>query len=221
MEDKRHNRLLTAEEFGRIFKKCRPIYINIANSYIHDMVAAEDIVCDSFVKMWEKRWELETDNFEAYAFKTVINRCLDYLKVTQSRLRIQQEIHSTGNRMQMYEINSLKSLNPDKLFADEVIGLVKECVRRMPDETRKVFIASRIDLKTYTEISEETGLSVRQITTHMQKALKALREQLKDYIPFIAVILLLLQQQPATIQDSTSAESDNPESVNIISTFSE
>lgn len=185
------------------------------------MVAAEDIVCDSFVKMWEKRWELETDNFEAYAFKTVINRCLDYLKVTQSRLRIQQEIHSTGNRMQMYEINSLKSLNPDKLFADEVIGLVKECVRRMPDETRKVFIASRIDLKTYTEISEETGLSVRQITTHMQKALKALREQLKDYIPFIAVILLLLQQQPATIQDSTSAESDNPESVNIISTFSE
>ena len=178
-------RRLTAKEFGRIFNKCRPIFLRIAISYIHDEKAAEDIVDDCFIKTWEKRDEIITDNFEAYSFKAVINRCLDYLKVQQSRIRIQQDIHATGNRLQMYEISSLQGMNPDKLFESEMIDLVKECLKNMPEDTRRIFIASRLENKTYNEISVETGTSVRQVTSHIQKALKYMRSYLKDYLPAV------------------------------------
>ncbi len=67
----------------------------------------------------------------------------------------------------------------------------------MPDVTRKVFLASRIDEKTYGEISEIYGIPVRQVTSHIQFALRALRYSLKDYLP---LILALVMFQP-TIPD--------------------
>lgn len=81
--------------------------------------------------------------------------------------------------MQTYEINSLESLNPERLFADEINTLVEHGLKRMPEVTRKVFLASRIDEKTYGEISEIYGIPVRQVTSHIQFALKALRNSLK------------------------------------------
>lgn len=190
-EENKYTRNLDEDEFGRIFTKCRPLFIRVANSYIHDIAVAEDITDECFIRMWEKRDGIQTENYEAYAFRALVNRCLDYLKVQQARLRIQQDIHASGNRMQMYEISSLKSLNPDSLFADEIMELIKECVGRMPSVTRKVFIASRVQEKTYSEISEELGIPVRQVTSHIQFALKSLRTSLKDYLPSIVITMLL------------------------------
>ncbi len=190
-EEEKSSRNLTEEEFGRIFSRCRQMFVKIANSYIHDDSAAEDIVNECFIRMWEKRDELKTENYESYAFKSIVNRCLDHLKVENNRTRIQKNIYETNSRMQSYEINSLESLNPERLFADEINTLVEHCLKRMPEVTRKVFLASRIDEKTYGEISEIYGIPVRQVTSHIQFALKALRNSLKDYLPIILAFVML------------------------------
>lgn len=190
-EEEKSSRNLTEEEFGRIFSRCRQMFVKIANSYVHDDSAAEDIVNECFIRMWEKRDELKTENYESYAFKSIVNRCLDHLKVENNRTRIQKNIYETSNRMQTYEINSLESLNPERLFADEINTLVEHCLKRMPEVTRKVFLASRIDEKTYGEISEIYGIPVRQVTSHIQFALKALRNSLKDYLPIILAFVML------------------------------
>lgn len=189
--DDAHIRALTEEEFGRIFSRCRPMYVKIANSYIHDDGAAEDIVNECFIRMWERRSELKTENYEAYAFKSIVNRCLDHLRTLQTRTRIQKNMHEAGNRMQSYEISSLSSLNPESLFADEIEDIVRRCIEGMPDITRKVFLASRIDEKTYGEISETYGIPVRQVTSHIQFALRSLRGSLKDYLPVLLALLML------------------------------
>lgn len=190
-EEEKSSRNLTEEEFGRIFSRCRQMFVKIANSYVHDDSAAEDIVNECFIRMWERREELKTENYESYAFKSIVNRCLDHLKVENNRTRIQKNIYETNSRMQSYEINSLESLNPERLFADEINTLVEHCLKRMPEVTRKVFLASRIDEKTYGEISEIYGIPVRQVTSHIQFALKALRNSLKDYLPIILAFVML------------------------------
>lgn len=190
-EEEKSSRNLTEEEFGRFFSRCRQMFVKIANSYVHDDSAAEDIVNECFIRMWEKRGELKTENYESYAFKSIVNRCLDHLKVESNRTRIQKNIYEASNRMQTYEINSLESLNPERLFADEINSIVANCLKRMPDVTRKVFLASRIDEKTYGEISEIYGIPVRQVTSHIQFALKTLRNSLRDYLPLILAIIML------------------------------
>lgn len=183
--------ILSEKDFGRLFEECRPLFVRIANSYVHDSQIAEDITDDSFIKLWEKREELLTENYEAYAFRSVINKCLDHLKVLQAQTRIRQDIHESGNRMQMYEINSLKNCDPDRLFAGEIEKLIKECLDSMPGLTKQVFIASRYRGKTYGEIAMEMDIPVRQVTAHMQYALKALRLALKDYLVILTFLLYL------------------------------
>ena len=177
---------LSEAEFGRLFHQCRKPFVIVANSYVHDLEVAEDLVNDSFVKLWEKRSEILTDNFEAYLFQIVIRRCLDHLKSEHTQSRIRQ--NQAKYRMLAYEINSLSECNPNRLYAHEIERLYQECIAQMPTLTREVFLANRIQNKTYKEIAEEQGISVRQVTTEIQNALSSLRRALKDYLP----ILLLL-----------------------------
>ena len=209
--DDAHIRELTEEEFGRIFSRCRPMYVKIANSYIHDDGAAEDIVNECFIRMWERRSELKTENYEAYAFKSIVNRCLDHLRTLQTRTRIQKNMHEAGNRMQSYEISSLSSLNPESLFADEIEDIVRRCIEGMPDITRKVFLASRIDEKTYGEISETYGIPVRQVTSHIQFALRSLRGSLKDYLPVLLALMMLQKSFEASTGGASPVQTkENP-----------
>lgn len=186
-----HKRVLSEEEFGRLFNKCRAPFVTIADSYVHDRAIAEDLVNDSFVRLWEKRAEMQTDNFEAYLFQIVIRKCLDYLRSEQTQTKIRQNIHKSNYRMLMYEINSLESCNPGELYASEVETIFRECMERMPTLTREVFTAHRFHNKTYQEIAEEQGISVRQVTAEIQSALHLLRILLKDYLPAVMIMWLL------------------------------
>lgn len=185
-----HKRVLGEEEFGRLFNKCRIPFTTVANSYVHDAAVAEDLVNDSFVRLWEKRNEILTENFEAYLFQIVIRKCLDFLRSEQTQTKIRQNIHDTSYRMLTYEINSLESCDPGRLYASEVETLFRECIDHMPSITREVFLANRFRNMTYQEIAEERGMSVRQVTSEMQTAPQLLRRTLKDYLP-LALLLLL------------------------------
>ena len=185
-----HKRMLSEEEFGRLFHKCRGLFVTVANSYVHDRSIAEDLVNDSFVRLWEKRSEILTENFEAYLFQILVRKCLDYLRSEQTQTKIRQNIHDSSYRMLTYEINSLESCDPGRLYASEVETLFRECIDRMPGTTREVFLANRFRNMTYQEIAEERGMSVRQVTSEMQSALHLLRLSLKDYLP-LALLLLL------------------------------
>lgn len=185
-----HKRVLGEEEFGRLFNKCRIPFTTVANSYVHDAAVAEDLVNDSFVRLWEKRNEIHTDNFEAYLFQIVIRKCLDFLRSEQTQTKIRQNIHDTSYRMLTYEINSLESCDPGRLYASEVETLFRECIDHMPSITREVFLANRFRNMTYQEIAEERGMSVRQVTSEMQTALQLLRRTLKDYLPLALMLLL-------------------------------
>lgn len=173
---------LTEDEFARLFKGSRELFVRIANSYVHDFTVAEDITNESFIRLWEKRDEVRTDNYQSYAFKIIINKCLDWLKSQQVRTNAGREIGELMQKMQVYEIASLRSCNPDRIFEAEIREIFTETVERLPDITREVFTASRAEGKTYSEIAMDYRLSVRQVTQHMQYALKVLRLALKDYI---------------------------------------
>ena len=53
----------------------------------------------------------------------------------------------------------------------------------MPEKTRRIFIMSRYEGKSYLTIAQETGLSVKSVEFHISKALTMLRKELKDYLP--------------------------------------
>lgn len=106
-------------------------------------------------------------------------------------MRIENNIQTTQARLVDANIRSLESCDPERLFASEVREIVKEATSRMPELTRIVFEKSRNEGKTYAEIAKECGISTRQVTSEIQKALAILRRALKDYMPAIMLSFYL------------------------------
>ena len=60
---------------------------------------------------------------------------------------------------------------------------------RMPELTRRIFEGSRYENKSYKELAQELNIAFTHVNFEMRRALKKLREEFKDYI-FALIILL-------------------------------
>ena len=180
------------KRFEDLYSRYRQRLVVIARRYVRNSMVAEDIVAESFVSFYNKFAALPNDtNIPSYILTIVKNNCLNYLHAQQLHLRIDQQAASDQARMVNANIRSLQACNPEKLFANEIHLIVAEAIQKMPDLTRIVFVKSREEGKTYEQIALECGISVRRVTSEMQKALAALRSALKDYMPAWLLALYL------------------------------
>lgn len=157
-------------------------------SYVHDKCIAEDIVSDTLIKLWEILGEREIEHIEALLFTTLKNKSLDYLK----RELIKHEVISCLADMEKREldirISTLEACNPEELFSTEVQQIVVDTLALLPEQTRRVFEMSRFENKTNREISVELGITVKGVEYHVTRALKILRENLRDYLYVLCFI---------------------------------
>jgi RNA polymerase sigma-70 factor (ECF subfamily) len=65
-------------------------------------------------------------------------------------------------------------------------------LNELPEQCRTIFQMSRYEELKYQEIADRLGLSVKTIENQMGKALRLLREKLKDFLPLLLLILLNL-----------------------------
>ena len=172
---------MTDHQLSKLYKEYRDRLMTVARLYVRENAVAEDIVADSFVQLHSHIADIPSDmNIGAYLMTIVKNKCLNYLKQKETRSRIEAEM-----------LRSLQTLEPSQIFSCELQRLVAQTVGLMPELTRRIFIESRYNEKTYQEIADELGLSHRRVHTEMQRALSLLRTALQDYLPAAILILYL------------------------------
>jgi RNA polymerase sigma-70 factor (ECF subfamily) len=71
------------------------------------------------------------------------------------------------------------------LNAKELSVKIHEAIDSLPEQCGLIFRLNRFENKKYSEIASELGISVKTVENHMGKALKIMRERLKDYLPVI------------------------------------
>ena len=72
---------ITSQEFGDFYIRNREKFISIAQSYVRDRQAAEDIVGEVFALLWSRRQSIGiSSSLEAYVLRAVKNRALNYLR---------------------------------------------------------------------------------------------------------------------------------------------
>ena len=138
----------------------RPLCLYAAHYLSGDLDAAEDIVQDCFVKLWQHG----ADNPKSFLYTAVRNASIDYLR------RLQPEVTS-------FEPHDLDGIISD----DEAVDRSKEeahiweVIDELPTRCREIFLMSKHDGMTYAEIADEMGLSVKTVEHQISKALHRLR----------------------------------------------
>lgn len=188
------NKILTAEEFDRLFAD-KGRFIRIAYSYVNDMSVATDITTDSFLYLWEHRESLDADiNIKGYLYNYITTRCISHLRKRKSELLAHESLYKKEQWRIESGINTLSNEDQLKsLFQKEIIEIYQRELAKMPTLTRNVFLASRQEDLTYQQIAKKFNLSVRKVTYEIQKANYLLRVPLKDYLATVAIVLMVLK----------------------------
>lgn len=163
---------------------------DFACKVVRDDVISQDIVQEVFVKIWEKRAEIEPINLEAFLFRLVRNRCIDYikhLKVINNRM---QEIQISSKYEELYRIDFVGD-EPYVLIEQELKQKIEKTIDSLPERCREVFILSRMNGLKNKEIAEKLDINIKNVERHLSRAMQSFRENFTEELPLAIVILVL------------------------------
>ena len=172
--------------FRNIFQMYYQPLVHLSISYLKDEDEAKSVVQEAFIKLWEIRYELHPDsNLRNFLFTLVKNNCLNILKRRQIILKHHEEI----KWMEMhYQYESLSRIGENYLEFNELKEKIDLAIKNLPEHCRIVFEMSRFEDLKNREIAEKLSISQKTVEAHLTKALKILRNDLKDYLPVIIAI---------------------------------
>ena len=181
------------KKLNQLFEDYKSRFISFANSYVQDLTVAEDFVMEAFMDYWEVRDILREDsNIPAYILTLVKHKCLNHLKRKQLQEDVSQRIRDVAEWELNIQISSLEVCEPTELFTNEIKEIVNRTLEQLPEQTRHIFIMSRVANKTRKEIAEEMNMTAKGVEYHIAKALSALRVNLKDYYVLLPFLLYQL-----------------------------
>lgn len=163
---------------------------DFARNVVNDDVISQDIVQDVFVKVWEKWADIESINLEAFLFRLVRNRCIDYikhLKVVNNRMH---EIQISSKYEELYRIDFIGN-EPYVLIEKELKTKIEGTIQRLPERCREVFILSRLNGLKNKEIAEKLNINIKNVERHLSRAMRSFKENFKEELPVALIILVL------------------------------
>lgn len=152
-----------------------------AHRYIDGWENCEDIVQETFFKIWKNRKNIEINTSSRnFLITSVKNSCIDFLRKQETEQSWQQK---------EIENNASSYTSGDIYSTIELEQMLAAALAKLPDNIRIVFEKNRFEGMTYAEIATEHHISVKTVEAYMTKALKHLRVELKDYLPLIILLL--------------------------------
>ena len=156
----------------------------LAFRMVADRDIAKDIVQEVFIKLWAHRQKLAiTFSLSAYLKRSVINTALNYLEKDKRSSKVGLE--QIGDRPH-------GNFSDQKISFDELSAQIDQAINNLPVRTRSVFILIRKEEMTYNEVSAALGISSKAVEKEMMKALKLMREMLKNYLLAIFIATAII-----------------------------
>lgn len=152
----------------------RPL-CNYCYQIVGDIDIAEDCVQEAFIDLWEyiEKMPLRNHNYLSLIYIIVKNNALQYLR--KNKIVIQAKDHL----MTVQENTTLTNFDMEDVQRYENIERLYVSIRHLPPKCREVFVASKINGLSYTEIAQEMKISTKTVENHINKAYKLLRGMLR------------------------------------------
>ena len=166
--------LLKADQhaaFTEVYNRYWKILFGMAYNRLKDIQAAEDIVHDVLLTIWNNKERLEITNLKAYL-------------AAATKYMVLQKI-----RKEQYQTSYLQAIKPgfetggidleDQLHYKNILLLIEQEINCLPEKCRLIFKYSRKDNLSVKEIAERLNLSSSTVENQLNKALGKLRLVIK------------------------------------------
>lgn len=183
--------LKTGEEkcFNQLFNRYFQRLHFFAYQYVRDTATAESLVQDTFVTLWKKRESLRCKNENSllsWLYTVLKNGCYQFIKTEKQRL-----INLVSEEQLAIDIEGLALMDTSENYFNEVNTIVDNTLKMLSPRCKEVFELSRYGGLKNREIASKLGITEKAVEGNISRALKEFRRSLKEYLPYVLIILNL------------------------------
>ncbi|GAB3919872.1 RNA polymerase sigma factor [Larkinella terrae] len=170
----------------------RAIYENYADALLRRLLRltrvdhiAEDLLQETFVKLWEKRETIDPGlPLKPWLYKVAENLVFQFFRKLALDSRLQNEMiewYGKVNRIAFEE----------ELFSREKQDLLHQAIRQLSPQQRQVFNLCKLEGLSYEETASLLGISPSTVSNHLVKASASVRHYLRQHKDSIFSLLSL------------------------------
>jgi RNA polymerase sigma-70 factor (ECF subfamily) len=176
---------MTRDAYNQLFEESYNSLCKYAYTIVKDYDDAEDIVQGVFISFWnnEKKEEIG-DKVKNYLLRSVKFKCIDLHRKKLLHRNFEQEVMHTQEKIVQIDFNEEKDTN--------IKDVLMLAISELPEKTREVFMACKLDGLSYNEIASHYEISPKTVENQMGRAFRHLREKLQHYKELLIFILFFL-----------------------------
>ncbi len=161
---------MTVEEYNRAVEEFADSVYRFIRADIKDDDRANDIVQESFEKLWRNVTEIEYIVVKSWLFSTAYHTMIDIIR-KEKRMTTVEEYNETD-------------LSHESQYSD-LNEILHSALERLPEQQRSVILLRDYEGYSYKEIGEITGLTEPQVKINIYRG----RVTLKNYLGKIETVL--------------------------------
>ena len=159
----------------KVYEKLFYEHYDRLRSYLYykygDLSQAEDIVQESYAKLWQNCSKIIFDSAKSFLYKVANNATLNAIRDRKTGQRFANSI----GEMKMAE-------SPDFQLEEKEFGIkLDRAIGNLRSRHREAFLLHRMEKKSYAEIAEILEISVKAVEKRIHLALKSLKTEIGNY----------------------------------------
>lgn len=133
-------------------------------------VEAEDIVQDTLIKVWDRRFEWESiDSIEAFSLTVCRNLSLD---------RLRKKENSNDSLEDVNIAEPVASSNPqDRMIQEDRVSLVRQIIDSLPEKQRSCMQLRDFEGKSYKEIAQVLDITEEHVKVNIFRARQMVKQK--------------------------------------------
>src|SRR5690606_3374621 len=171
--------------FGKIYKIFAPILYQRLLRLLKDTDTVEEILQDTFLKLWEKRAHIDPEQaFTTYLYRIADHLAIDVFRRISRDKALQQELWASTLSFYLH--------TEETFLAKEQHQLITTAINQLPPKRKQILILCKLEEKSYQEVADLMGISVSTVSNQLVKAIKEIKHSLLQSTRSEQVIFLLL-----------------------------
>lgn len=170
--------------FNTLYKEYSGRLYRFSMGYLKSEAEAEELVQEVFTLIWEKRADLKSElSLKSFLFTIAFN-------IIRKHFRTKAYLMQYLNSRPVDEADMATS---GDITYNSLYQYMSELVKQLPSRCKEIFIKSRFDGLTITEIAREMKISHKTVENQLTKALQFLRTNLnREDLPVALFFMLFI-----------------------------
>lgn len=168
------------QAFGEILDFYYPRLLTSSLKIVPLREDAEELVMNALLKIWQYRQRLsEVRQFDDYLFGILRQ---EIIRLSRKRVMPMENIEALPQ-------GNLGTVAHPEFSLKEILLRYQAALDKLSPKQREVFLALREEDLSRKQVAERTGMSIHTVNSHMNTALKILRQEMKEHPEVLVGIL--------------------------------